>query len=66
MKNLNGYLVLSGFENCDLLPMFSAVYGGYIVPFGREFFETDFDDPNRFTTKIGQMLVNGAQLGKNT
>ena len=63
MKHLNGYLVLGGFENCGLVNMFTAVYGGYIVPFGRIFVATDFDVPMRFSIKIGQMLVQGVQLG---
>eukprot|EP01114_Cavostelium_apophysatum_P014143 TRINITY_DN3588_c0_g1_i1.p1 TRINITY_DN3588_c0_g1~~TRINITY_DN3588_c0_g1_i1.p1 ORF type:complete len:789 (+),score=123.39 TRINITY_DN3588_c0_g1_i1:40-2367(+) len=64
MGNLNGHLVISGFlSNCVIKNMFSAVYGGYTVPFGRVFYQQDLMDPNWFTLKISQMFVLGVQLG---
>jgi hypothetical protein len=63
MGHLPGYLVIAGFTHCTFPNMFSAVYGGYMVPFGRIFEKPDIENPDIFAVKMAQMFVNGAQLG---
>lgn len=73
MAGINLFLTLVGFATGDLpggtgatvmVPAFQAVYGGYVLPVGAEFFRNDFlPDPNVFAAKIAAQYVFGAQLG---
>ena len=72
MNGINLFLTLVGFATGDLpggpgttvmVPAFQAVYGGYVLPVGAEFFQADFVDPNVFAAKIAAQYVFGAQLG---
>lgn len=47
----------------NLIPMYSAVYGGRTLTFGRYIFETDAKASLPFITKVAEMFVFGAQLG---
>jgi len=59
---LDGYLMCNSTRG-DLIPLFPAVYGGYIITFGRYIFEEDLKNPVSFRMKVGEMFVFGAQLG---
>jgi len=63
MGNLTGYLVIAGMYNCPVVNMFSAVYGGYIVPLGQIFQQQDLMNPTWFAVKMANMFVLGVQLG---
>lgn len=45
------------------VPLFAAVYSGYVITFGRAFYDADLQQPEAFAAKIAQMLVWGCQLG---
>jgi len=63
MNRLSGNLMWNFYGN-GYIPMYSAIYGGYSIMFGRTFTDGDLDpDPISFTAKIGQMFIFGAQLG---
>ena len=50
----NVFLTLIGFSQQHILPVFRAVYGGYYVAAGAEFFVTDFaPNPDVLAFKIG-------------
>lgn len=42
---------------------FPAIYGGYYVGFGAEWFRADFEDHNWFCGKLSTHFVSGSQLG---
>ena len=76
MDLLQGYLTLTAFKKSlaqsptsgkvsypHMSPAFPAVYGGYFIGFGAEWFLTDFSDPDWFCGKLSAMLVSGSQLG---
>lgn len=62
MSELSGYLLWHS-ARADQVPLFSTVYGEYQITFGREFYESDLDDPDVFRSKIAQQFTYGAQLG---
>jgi hypothetical protein len=69
MGDLNVFLTLVGFSS-DIggasrgVPAFPALYGGYYLAMGAEFFTTDFaPSPDVFSAKVGRMFAFGAQLG---
>ena len=70
MGDLNVFLTLVGFSS-DIagasrgVPAFPALYGGYYLAMGAEFFTTDFAPGNAdvFSAKVGRMFAFGAQLG---
>ncbi|MGI6083759.1 MAG: DUF6259 domain-containing protein, partial [Limnochordia bacterium] len=45
------------------VPLFAAVYSGYVITFGRAFYDGDLRQPHVFAAKIAQMFVWGCQLG---
>ena len=45
------------------VPIFPAVYGGYVLTFGRAFYDADLQDPSAFISKLGQMFTWGCQPG---
>ena len=78
MDLLQGYLTLTAFKKSlaqspsskrkladypHMSPAFAAVYGGYYVGFGAEWFLTDFEDSNWFCGKLSAMMTSGAQMG---
>lgn len=68
MDGVNVFLTLVGFSgdfagSNRIVNVFGAVYGGFYISMGAEFFQQDFDDPNVFSAKIAQQLMFGAQLG---
>eukprot|EP00927_Polykrikos_kofoidii_P017927 TRINITY_DN18226_c0_g1_i1.p1 TRINITY_DN18226_c0_g1~~TRINITY_DN18226_c0_g1_i1.p1 ORF type:complete len:794 (+),score=114.91 TRINITY_DN18226_c0_g1_i1:108-2489(+) len=75
MKGINLYLSLVAFYSGDLpsepmpssgsviVPAFQAVYGGYVLSCGAEFFQADFEDPDVFAAKVAVMYIFGTQLG---
>lgn len=62
MAELSGYLLWHS-ARTDQVPLFPTVYGDYTITFGREFYESDLDDPTVFASKIAQQFSYGAQLG---
>jgi len=62
MTYLDAFLTWHTFQG-ELVPMFPAVYGGWMVTFGRSFSKADLENPLSFAAKVGQMFVFGAQLG---
>ncbi|MDD2708749.1 MAG: DUF6259 domain-containing protein [Verrucomicrobiae bacterium] len=46
-----------------LVPLYSAVYGGFRITFGRYFTPSDFTNIEAFVSKLSQMFHFGAQLG---
>lgn len=62
MSELSGYLLWHS-ARTDQVPLFPTVYGDYNITFGREFYESDLDDPTVFASKIAQQFSYGAQLG---
>jgi len=76
MGGVNLFLTLVGFARGDppslpptgslrtIVPAFQAVYGGYVLPVGAEFFQEDLvPDPDVFAAKIAVQYIFGAQLG---
>jgi len=74
MSGVNLFLTLVGFSSGDLpaaqnsssiiVPAFQAVYGGYVLPVGAEFFQQDFlPNPDVFAAKIAAQFIFGAQMG---
>ena len=69
MDGINVYLTLVGFsgnfEGVDrIAPIFPAVYGGYYISMGAEFFKEDLtNNPDVFSAKIAEQFGFGAQLG---
>ena len=80
MGNLDMMLTLVGFASGNLtlpyhqtsnnvpftyiVPAFQAVYGGYALFMGAEYFQNDFSpNPNVFAAKIANQLLFGAQIG---
>lgn len=75
MSGINLFLTLVGFRDGDIpstpmpvsksimVPAFMAVYGGYVLPVGAEFFAADFTNPDVFAAKVAVQYVFGAQLG---
>ncbi|MDD2711043.1 MAG: DUF6259 domain-containing protein [Verrucomicrobiae bacterium] len=60
--------MIDGFLMCNstsdgLAPLYSAVYAGHHLCFGRYFTRNDLNHPSAFTTKAVQMFHFGAQLG---
>jgi hypothetical protein len=45
------------------VPLFAAVYSGYVITFGRAFYDGDLREPYAFAAKIAQMFIWGCQLG---
>ena len=69
MGDLNVFLTLVGFSS-DIagasrgVPAFPALYGGFYIAMGAEFFTTDFTPmPDVFSAKVARMFLFGAQLG---
>jgi hypothetical protein len=51
-------------SGATIVPAFQAVYGGYVIPMGAEFFRQDFSpNPDVFAAKVAVQYVFGAQLG---
>ena len=70
MDLLHVYLTLSSYSNAGFTDpsrdcnIFNAVYGGYYVGMGMEFFSSDFlPNPNVFSGKIAKQFLFGGQLG---
>eukprot|EP00755_Sulcionema_specki_P024541 Sspe_Gene.15045::Locus_5215_Transcript_1_1_Confidence_1.000_Length_2934::g.15045::m.15045 len=70
MDGVNLYLTLVGFISADftgnrhIVNTFGAIYGGYYLSVGAEFFQPDLtQDPDVFAAKVAQQLMFGAQLG---
>ena len=72
MDGVDMYLTLSGFGAGDfaqsatsrIVPAFPAIYGGFVISMGAEFFTTDLDDDGDvFAARLAQQLLFGAQLG---
>lgn len=76
MDSLQGYLTLVAFK-CSLqqqatpsstgykqlVPAFPAVYGGYFVGFGAQWYQLDFDDHDWWRGKLAATFVTGTQMG---
>jgi hypothetical protein len=45
------------------VPLFAAVYSGYVITFGRSFYDVDLEEPDAFAAKIAQAFTWGCQLG---
>lgn len=72
MAGIDLYLTLVAFGSGNLspgsgdtiVPAFQAVYGGYTMSMGAEFFQNDFDpNPDVFAAKIAIQFLFGAQMG---
>ena len=71
MGDLHGYLTLTAFEHSvatrdgQLIGVFPAVYGGYMVPFGAIFTVDDLVNhtDSGYATLLAAQFVHGAQLG---
>jgi len=64
MNQVQAYLSLSPYSQCNMVPAYMAVYGGYHISVGRTFDKSDLLDRGQgFAMKMGQMFVYGAQLG---
>lgn len=46
-----------------LVPVHEAIYGGYVMYAGAEFYAGDFNNPDYFAAKCANMLMFGAQIG---
>jgi hypothetical protein len=76
MDSLQGYLTLVAFKASlqqqsvpsstgykQLVPAFPAVYGGYFVGFGAQWYQLDFDDHDWWRGKLAATFVTGTQMG---
>ena len=71
MADLHGYLTLTAFQHDvtsrdgQLIPVFPAVYGGYMIGFGAIFTVADLVDntDSGYATLLAAQFVYGAQLG---
>jgi len=45
------------------IPVHQAIYGGYVMYAGAEFFASDLNDPDNFAAKLADMFMFGAQMG---
>ena len=45
-----------------MVPAYPAVYGGYYISFGAEWFQTDFNDHDWWCGKLAAMFITGAQV----
>ena len=76
MQGVQLFLTLVGFERGEphfypslgsaetIVPAFQAIYGGYVLAVGAEFFREDLvPDPNVFASKIAAQFSFGAQMG---
>jgi hypothetical protein len=76
MDGVNLFLTLVGFQGGDppsapspvsartIVPAFQAVYGGYVLAVGAEFFRQDLTpDPDVFAAKVAVQFSFGAQMG---
>jgi hypothetical protein len=64
MASTNGYLVLAGYWDPNLVPMFNAIYNDYAITLGQGFTQSDLiEQPDLFSTKFAMMFVYGSQLG---
>jgi hypothetical protein len=64
LSGVNMYLTLQAFGesfagSTRIVPIFGAVYGGYYLAMGAEFFRNDFDDPDVFAAKIAKQFTFG-------
>jgi len=60
-KYFDAYLMCNS-RGDGLLPLFSAVYSGKMLMFGRYMNDSDWDQPSVLAQKQGQLFVFGAQL----
>ena len=76
MDGVQLFLTLVGFKRGDppsspsprsartIVPAFQAIYGGYVLPVGSEFFQQDLvPDPDVFASKLATQFGFGAQMG---
>lgn len=69
MDGVNVFLTLVGFSGAfvgpsHIVPVFQAIYGGYFLAAGAEYFTTDFaPDPDVFASKLAKQFTFGAQMG---
>ena len=71
MDSLHGYLTLTAFQHSvtgndgQLVPVFPAIYGGYMMGFGAIFTVADLVDntDSGYATLLAAQFVHGAQLG---
>jgi hypothetical protein len=69
MDGINVFLTLVGFDTPPAgaqraVPVFPAIYGGYYIAMGAEFFQQDLvPNPDVFSAKIAHMFLFGAQMG---
>lgn len=45
------------------IPLFKVVYSGYVITFGRPYYDPDLEHPEAFATKLAQTFTWGTQLG---
>lgn len=79
MDSLHGYLTLVAFKSSLVVsngvpsssstgyriisPAFPAIYGGYYVGFGAQWYQLDFDDHDWWCGKLAATFVTGTQMG---
>jgi hypothetical protein len=79
MNSLHGYLTLVAFKSSlvvsnglpsssstnyrILSPAFPAIYGGYYVGFGAQWYQLDFNDHNWWCGKLATTFITGTQMG---
>lgn len=76
MDMVQGYLTLTPFKYSlaqssigdlqsyqRLVPAFPAIYGGYYIGFGSEWFRADFEDHDWWCSKLATTFAAGSQIG---
>lgn len=79
MDSLHGYLTLVAFKSSLVVsngipsssssgyrvisPAFPAIYGGYYVGFGAQWYQLDFEDHDWWCGKLAATFVTGTQMG---
>ena len=79
MDSIYGYLTLVAFKNSLVLsngipsetstgyrilsPAYPAIYGGYYIGFGAQWYQLDFNEHNWWCSKLATTFVTGTQLG---
>jgi hypothetical protein len=58
MASTNGYLVIAGYWDPNLVPMFNAIYNDYAITLGQGFTQSDLiEQPDLFSTKFAMVRI---------
>jgi hypothetical protein len=60
---LDGFLVIGGYKNCPMVPIFQTVYSNHAITFGQYFSSALVAEPAYFTKQMAMMFAYGSQPG---